>query len=64
MTAPCVHGRAHRCPWPGCPAGVVGARLVVCGVEGAKYFARALDVVPPAKPLHAAAVADPWPAKV
>lgn len=42
----CAHGYSTRCPWPGCPAGVAGARRVVCGIEGPKYFARALDVVP------------------
>jgi hypothetical protein len=52
--ARCPHGAGAPCPWPGCEAGVLGARLVVCGVGGPRYFARALDieVIHPAVPQH------------
>lgn len=40
----CPHHRGRPCPIPGCPAGVEGQRLVVCGVDGAKYFERGFVV--------------------
>lgn len=37
---PCTHHRGRPCPIPGCSVGVEGARLVVCGIGGPRYFER------------------------
>lgn len=42
--ARCAHGRLFACPFPGCPCGVAGDQLVLCGPEGAVYFERGLIV--------------------
>lgn len=45
--ARCDHGFTHACPHPGCERGVFGAQLVVCGIEGAKYFERGFAELSP-----------------
>lgn len=42
--ARCEHGGGRPCPWPRCPAGVDGLRLVVPGPEAVDYFERALGI--------------------
>jgi hypothetical protein len=40
----CAHGRTRLCPFPGCPAGPAGDRIV-CGIGGPKRYVRGFVVV-------------------
>lgn len=40
----CGHQRGRPCPVPGCSSGPAGALLVVCGLDGPRYFERAFVV--------------------